>query len=55
MGHQLSFHSANMMIENNRDGASQETADAISQLAITTASDRGTVEMLTATNSKLTT
>jgi hypothetical protein len=50
---QSGFHSANMMIEQGRDDSMQETAEAISQLAISTASDRGTVAKLTTTNDKL--
>jgi hypothetical protein len=41
--HQSGFHSANMMIEQGRDDAMQETAEAIAQMATATASDRGTV------------
>jgi hypothetical protein len=44
-----------MMIENNREGAFQGTANTISQFAISTASDHGAVVMLTATNYKLST
>jgi hypothetical protein len=51
--HQSGFHSANMMIEQGRDDSMQETAEAIAQLATTTASDRGTVATLTTTNAKL--
>jgi phage shock protein A len=50
---QSGFHSANMMIEQGRDGLMQETAEAIAQLATATASDRGTVAALTTTNAKL--
>jgi hypothetical protein len=49
---QSGFHSANMMIEQSRDGSMQETAEAIAQLATATASDRGTVVTLTTTNAK---
>jgi hypothetical protein len=49
------FHSANMMIEQSRDGSMQESAEAIAQLATETASDRGTVVTLTTTNAKLAT
>jgi predicted ABC-type transport system involved in lysophospholipase L1 biosynthesis ATPase subunit len=44
-----------MMIEQNRDGSMQETAEAIAQLATATASDRGTVATLTTTDAKLAT
>jgi hypothetical protein len=47
------FHSTNMMIEQGRDDTMQETVEAITQLATTTASDRGTVATLTTTNAKL--
>jgi hypothetical protein len=47
------FHRANMMIEQGRDDSMQETAEAIAQLAMATASDRGTVATLTTTNAKL--
>jgi hypothetical protein len=50
---QYGFHSANMMIEQGRDGSMQEKAEAIAQLATDTASDRGTVATLTTTNAKL--
>jgi hypothetical protein len=50
---QSGFHSANMMIEQTRDDLVQDTADAIAQQATATASDRGTVAMLTTTNAKL--
>jgi hypothetical protein len=40
---QSGFHSANMMIEQDRDGSMQYTAEGIAQLATVTASDRGTV------------
>jgi hypothetical protein len=50
---QYGFHSANMMIEQVRDGSMQDTAEAIAQLATATASDRGTVATLTTTNTKL--
>jgi hypothetical protein len=49
------FHSANMMIEQSRDGSMQETAEAIAQLATATASNRGKVATLTTTNAKLAT
>jgi hypothetical protein len=52
---QSGFHSANMMIEQGRDGSMQDTAEAIAQLATATASDRGTVATLTTTNAKLAT
>jgi hypothetical protein len=52
---QSGIHSANMMIEQGRDESMQDTVDAIAQLAITTASDRGTVATLTITNAKLAT
>jgi hypothetical protein len=51
--HQSGFHSANMMIEQGRGDTMQETVDVIVQLAMATASDRGTVSTLTATNAKL--
>jgi hypothetical protein len=51
--HQSGFRSANMMIEQGRDDSIQETAEAIAQLAKSTASDRGTVATLTTTNDKL--
>jgi hypothetical protein len=50
---QSGFHSANMLIEQTRDDSMQETAEAIAQLATATASDRGTVSMITTTNAKL--
>jgi hypothetical protein len=50
---QSGFHSANMMIEQNRDGSMQDTAEAIAQLATATASDQSTVATLTTTNVKL--
>jgi hypothetical protein len=50
---QSGFHSTNMMIEQSRDESMQETAEAISQLATTTASHWGTVATLTKTNAKL--
>jgi hypothetical protein len=50
---QSGFHSANMMIEQGREETMQDTADAITQLATATASDRGTVATLTTTNAKL--
>jgi hypothetical protein len=52
---QYGFHSANMMIEQGRDGSMQDTAEAIAQLATATSSDRGTVATLTMTNAKLAT
>jgi hypothetical protein len=52
---QSGFHSANMMIEQSRYGSMQETAEAIAQLAMATASDRGTVATLTTTDAKLAT
>jgi hypothetical protein len=52
---QSSFHGANMMIKQGRDESMQDTVDAIAQLATATASDRGTVAILTTTNSKLAT
>jgi predicted RNase H-like nuclease (RuvC/YqgF family) len=42
-----------MMIEQSRDDSMQETTEAIAQLDTATASDRGTVEMLSTTNAKL--
>jgi predicted RNase H-like nuclease (RuvC/YqgF family) len=42
-----------MMIEQGRGDNMQYTVGEIAQLAMTTASDRGTVATLTATNSKL--
>jgi hypothetical protein len=50
---QSGFHSANMMIEQGRDDSMQETVEAIAQLAMATASDRGRVATLTTTNAKL--
>jgi hypothetical protein len=47
------FHSANMMIEQGRDGSMNKTAQAIAQLVTATASDRGMVAMLTTINAKL--
>jgi predicted RNase H-like nuclease (RuvC/YqgF family) len=44
-----------MMIEQGRDETMQDTVDAIAQLAIATASDRGTVATLTTTNANLAT
>jgi hypothetical protein len=44
-----------MMIEHNRDGSMQETAEALAQLATATASNRGTVPTLTTTSVKLAT
>jgi phage shock protein A len=52
---QSGFHSANMMIEQVRDELMNEVAEAIAQLACTTASYRGTVSTLTTTNAKLAT
>jgi hypothetical protein len=52
---QSGFHSTNTMIEQGRDETMQDTVDAIAQLATATASDRGTVATLTATNAKLAT
>jgi hypothetical protein len=52
---QSGFHSANMMIEQGHDESMQDTADAIAQLATSTASYLGTVETLTTTNAKLAT
>jgi hypothetical protein len=51
--HQSGFHSANMMIEHGREETMQDTVDAIAQLATATASYRGTVATLTATNVNL--
>jgi hypothetical protein len=50
---QYGFHSANKMIEQGRGDSMQDTVDAISQLATATASGRGTVAKLIATNAKL--
>jgi hypothetical protein len=50
---QSGFHSVNMMIEQGRDDSMHETAEAIAQLTMATASDRGTVATLTTTNAKL--
>jgi hypothetical protein len=52
---QSGFHSANMMIEQGRDGTMQDTTEAIAQLATEMASDRGKVATLTTTNAKLAT
>jgi hypothetical protein len=52
---QSGFHSANMMIEQGHDESTQDTVEAITQLATATASDRGTVGTLTTTNAKLAT
>jgi hypothetical protein len=52
---QSGFHSANMMIEHGREETMQDTVDAISQLATSTASDREIVSTLTTTNAKLAT
>jgi hypothetical protein len=49
---QSGFHSATMMIEQDRDDSMQETAEAIAQLATATTPDRGTVATLTTTNAK---
>jgi 6-pyruvoyl-tetrahydropterin synthase len=51
--HQSGFHSANMMIEQSRPESMNETAEAITQLATVTASDRSTVATLTTANAKL--
>jgi hypothetical protein len=51
---QSGFHIANMMIEQGSDETMQDTVDAITQLAIATASDRGTVATLTTTNANAT-
>jgi hypothetical protein len=51
--HQSGFHSANMMIEHGREETMQDTVDSIAQLATATASGRGTVATLTATDEKL--
>jgi hypothetical protein len=50
---QSGFHSANMMIEQVREGTMQDTVDEITQLATATASDHGTVATMTTTNAKL--
>jgi hypothetical protein len=50
---QAGFHSANMMIEQGRDESMQETAEAIAQLATSTASYRSRVSTLTINNAKL--
>jgi predicted RNase H-like nuclease (RuvC/YqgF family) len=52
---QSGFHSANMMIEQSRPESMNDTAEAITQLATATASDRHTVATLTTTNAKLAT
>jgi hypothetical protein len=52
---QSGFHSANMMIEKGREETKQDTVDAIAQLAMTTASDRRIVAILTTTNANLAT
>jgi hypothetical protein len=52
---QSGFHSANIMIEQGREETMQDTVDTISQLATSTASDRGTEATLTTTNAKLAT
>jgi hypothetical protein len=52
---QSGFHSANTMIEQGREEIMQDTVDTIYQLATATASDRGTVAILTMTNAKLAT
>jgi predicted RNase H-like nuclease (RuvC/YqgF family) len=50
---QSGFHSASMMIEKRCRETMQDTDNVITQLATATASDRGTVATLTATNVKL--
>jgi hypothetical protein len=50
---QSGFHISNMMIEQVRDDSMYKTAEVIIQLALSTASDRGTVATLTTTNAKL--
>jgi hypothetical protein len=50
---QSGFHSANVMVEQGRGDTMKGTVDAIAQLATSTASDRGMVATLTATNAKL--
>jgi hypothetical protein len=50
---QSGFHSANMIIEQGHGDTMQDTVDVIVQLATATASDRGAVATLTATNAKL--
>jgi hypothetical protein len=50
---QSGFHSVNMMVEQGLGDSMQDTVDVIAQLATSTASDRGTVATLTATNAKL--
>jgi hypothetical protein len=50
---QSGFHSGNMMIEQVRGEAMQGTVGVIAQLAIETATDRGTVATLTTTNATL--
>jgi hypothetical protein len=52
---QSGFHSDNLMIENINGEFLKGTDDVIAKMALATASDRGTVATLTATNSKLTT
>jgi hypothetical protein len=52
---QSGFHIANMMIEKGREETTQDTVDAIAQLATATDCDRGTVATLTTTNTKLAT
>jgi hypothetical protein len=51
--HQSGFHSANMTIENNREGTLTGNMDSIAQLKMATTSDRGTVMMPTVNDSKL--
>jgi hypothetical protein len=50
---QSGFHSANMMIEQSRPEAMNNTTEAMEQLATAKASDRSTVATLTTTNAKL--
>jgi hypothetical protein len=50
---QYGFHITNTMIEQGRGEAIQGAVDAIAQLATVSASDRGMVATLTATNAKL--
>jgi hypothetical protein len=52
---QSGFHRANMMTEQGRSDSMNDTAEAITQLATATVSDRSTVEILTTTNAKLAT
>jgi hypothetical protein len=51
--HQSGFHSANVIIEQVSEVTMQGTVDAIAQLEIATASNRGTVATPTTTNGKL--